>query len=118
MKVKNIDTILLIALILTSCAPAVTVALPTETAVPLPTSSPIPPTATIAPTLTPENVVPTSEPTGPLSAEGPWLVYVHNSPRLGFADLGPVPPEFVLMNQDGSGRTLITLPECYDQVDT
>lgn len=26
--------------------------------------------------------------------------------------------EFVLLNQDGSGRTLITLPECYGQVDT
>ena len=118
MKVKNIDTVLLAALILTSCAPAVTVASPTETASPLPTVSPIPPTATIVQTSTPTTVAPTGESTVPLSAEGPWLVYVHNSPRLGFADAGPVPPEFVLMNQDGSGHALITLPECYGQVDS
>ena len=118
MKVKNINTILLVSVILTSCAPAVTVVSPTETAVPLPTISPVPATTTTAPTLTPENVVPTGEPTAPLSAEGPWLIYVHNSPSAGFADLSPVAAEFVLLNQDGSGRTLITLPECYGQVDT
>jgi hypothetical protein len=118
MKFKNINAVLFIALILTSCAPAITVVSPTETAVPMPTFTPIPPTATVAPTLTPENVEPTSEPTGPLSAEGPWLVYLHNSPRLGFADLSPVPPEFVILNQDGSGRASITLPECYGRVDT
>lgn len=117
MKVKNINTVLLVTLILTSCAPAVTVISPTETAVPMPTFTPIPLTATLPPTLTPENVVPTSEPIVPLSTEGPWLVYVHNSPRPGFADLMPVAAEFVLLNQDGSGRTLITLPECYGQVD-
>ena len=88
-----------------------------EPAVPLPTFSPVRSTAAIAPTPVPETVVPTSKPTGTLSAEGPWLVYLHNSPSLGFADLGPIPAEFVLLNQDGSGRTLITLPECYDQVD-
>ena len=118
MKVKNLHTVLLVVLILISCAPAATVAPSTQATVPLPTSSSIPPTVTIAPTLTPENVVPTNEPTVPLSTEGPWLVYVHNFPRMGFADVGPVPPEFVLMNQDGSGRTLITLPECHGQVDT
>jgi hypothetical protein len=118
MKVKNINTVLLIALILTSCAPVVTVVSSTETAVPIPTSSPVPPSATVAPTLTPENLVPTSEPPVPLSAEGPWLIYVHNSPSPGFGDLSPVAAEFVILNQNGSGRTSITLPECYGQVDT
>src|SRR5215207_4094312 len=116
MKVKNINTVLLVALILTSCAPAVTVVSLTETTVP--TFSPVPPIATVAPTLTPENVVPTSEPTAALSSEGPWLIYVHNSPSPGFADLSPVAAEFVILNQDGSGRTSITMPECYGQVNT
>jgi WD40 repeat protein len=59
---------------------------------------------------------PTNEPISALSAEGPWLVYVHNSPRPGFADLEEIPPEFVFLNQDGSGRTSMTLSGCYDQV--
>ena len=114
MKVKNINTVLLVALILTSCAPAVTVVSLTETTVP--TFSPVPPIATVAPTLTPENVVPTSEPTATLSTEGPWLLYVHNSPRPGFADSESVPPEFVILNQAGSGHTSFILPECHGQV--
>jgi len=117
MKVKTINTVLLMAFVLTSCAPSVVVS-PTETAVPIPTNSPLPPVTTLAPTLVPENVFPTSEPTAALSAEGPWLIYVHNSPRPGFADHNPVAAEFILLNQDGSGRTSITLPECDGQVNS
>jgi len=51
MKIKNIVTILLVTMILISCAPMATV-VPTETAVPTSTLTPIPPTATITPTLT------------------------------------------------------------------
>jgi hypothetical protein len=127
MKIRTIMPVLLVALSV-SCVPATTSA-PAETAVSIPTFTPVPlentqtppASAAIAPTLTPENVVPTSEPTSSLSADGPWLLYVHNSPREGFADLMPVPPEFILLNQDGSGRTSITpitLPECYDKVST
>jgi hypothetical protein len=112
MKVKNINTALLIALILTSCAPAVTVVSPTETIVPLSTFTSIPPTATPVTTLVPQTTVPTSEPIVSLSAEGPWLVYRYNALSLGYADVSGKPEEFVLLNQDGSGRTLITLPAC------
>lgn len=112
MNVKNIHTILLIALILTSCAPAVTVVSPAETAVPIPTVSPLPST-TIAPTRLPENITPTSKPTGSLSADGPWLLYVHNSPLPPMPGSDEVPPEFILLNQDGSGRTSILSPGCY-----
>lgn len=111
MKVKNINTVLLIALILTSCAPAVTVVSPTETAVPMSTFTPLPLTATVMPTRTPENLMLTSEPTNPLSAAGPWLLYVHNSPRPGMMDVPEVPPEFILLNQDGSGLTAIALDD-------
>ena len=112
MKVKNIDIVLLVALILTSCAPAVTLVSPTDTAVPPPTFTAIPPTATLIPTFVPNTAVPTSEPIVSLSAEGPWLVYRHNAPSLGYAAVAGGPEEFVILNQDGSGRTLITLPEC------
>jgi hypothetical protein len=116
MKANNINAVLLIALILTSCTTAIKIVSPTETAAPTSTFTPIPSAATVTPTLTLENLVPTSGPTGSLSAEGPWLVYLHNSPRLGFADVMPVAAEFIFMNQDGSGRTSITLPECDDKV--
>lgn len=116
MKANNINAVLLFALILTSCTPAIKIVSPTETALPTPTFTPIPSAAIITPSLTPENLAPTREPTGSLSAEGPWLVYLHNSPRLGFADVMPVAAEFIFMNQDGSGRTSITLPECDDKV--
>jgi GH35 family endo-1,4-beta-xylanase len=57
MKIKNVVTVLLIAIILASCAPAVTHMPLTETAIP-PTSTftPIPPTPTITPTPAPENL--------------------------------------------------------------
>src|SRR5215212_7557764 len=51
MKIKNIVAILLVTMVLISCAPAATV-IPTETAIPTSTFTPIPPTATITPTLT------------------------------------------------------------------
>jgi len=56
MKTKNIITVLLIAVILASCAPAAKV-VPTETPVP-PTETPVPPTETPVPipTLSPETV--------------------------------------------------------------
>lgn len=116
MKVKNIKAVLLIALILTSCAPAVTVVSPTDTALPQPTFTAIPPTATLIPTFAPETAVPTSEPILSLSPEGPWLVYRHNALSLGYADVSGKPEEFVILNQDGSGRTLITLPDCDERV--
>ena len=117
MKIKNINKVFLTFFILTSCVPAITVVSPTGTAVSKPANSPVPPAVTLSPTLIPENILPTNEPTSALSAEGPWLIYVHNSPRLGFADQNSVAAEFVLLNQDGSGRTSITLPECYGRVD-
>ena len=56
MKIKNIVTVLLVAFILASCAPAAK-AVPTETAIPTSTFTPIPTaTATITPTPTPENI--------------------------------------------------------------
>ncbi len=55
MKIKNIVTVLLIALILASCAPAAKV-VPTETAIPTSTFTPIPPTPTFTPTPSPENI--------------------------------------------------------------
>lgn len=118
MKVKNTKAVLLVALILASCAPELTAVSPTETAAPRSTFAPIPLASTVTPTLIPENLVPTNEPANPLSAEGPWLVYLHNSPRLGYADVMPVAAEFIIMNQDGSGRTSITAPECYNKVST
>lgn len=77
----------------------------TETAIPLPTFE--------LPTVTP---VPT-EVTSLLTLNGPWLVYLHNSPRPAMMDIAEVPAEFVLLNQDGSGRTAITLP-CSQDVNT
>lgn len=55
MKIKNIFTVLLIALILASCAPAAKV-VSTETAIPTSTFTPIPSTPTITPTPLPENI--------------------------------------------------------------
>lgn len=112
MKVKNINTVLFVVLILASCAPAVTVVSPTETFTPLPTFASIPPTATLSSTSIPNTAVPTSESIVPLSTHGPWLVYRHNALTLGYADVPGKPEEFVIINQDGSGRTLITLPDC------
>ena len=118
MKIKIIVPFLLVALIV-SCTPATT-AVPSETAVSTSTFTPVPvrntqtpaPAATAAPTLTPENPVPTGEPTGSLSADGPWLLYVHNSSLPGMPGSDEVPPEFILLNQDGSGRTSITSSGC------
>lgn len=117
MNVNHINGVLLVALILTSCAPAVTSVVPSETDVAMATFTPIPSTVTTTPTLTPENSRLTSEPAGLLSEEGPWLVYLHNVPDLGYGDRMPVAPEFVILNHDGSGGTLITLPECRHKVD-
>ena len=122
MNKKIIVPFLFVALTV-SCMPAPT-AVPSETAVSMSTFTPVPlrdtqsvpPFATIAPTLTPANEVPTSGPTGSLTANGPWLLYVHNSPLPGMPGSDEVPPEFILLNQDGSGRTSITLPACYGQV--
>jgi len=118
MKLKNIHTVLFIALILTSCAPARAAVSSTETAAPMSTATPIPLATAITPTLTPENLMPTDEPTSPLSAEGPWLVYRHNALFLGYADLSGKPEEFIIMNQDGVGRMSITLPDCDDKVNS
>jgi endo-1,4-beta-xylanase len=56
MKIKSVITILLLAIILVSCAPAVTTIPPTETAIPSSTFAPVPPTFTVVPTPTPENI--------------------------------------------------------------
>ncbi|MGB8983307.1 MAG: hypothetical protein WCC12_15635 [Anaerolineales bacterium] len=56
MKIKNIVTILLVVIILASCAPTATILPPTETAIPTPTFTVTPPptaTATVTPTATP-----------------------------------------------------------------
>jgi endo-1,4-beta-xylanase len=55
MKTKNIGTVLLITIILASCAP-VAQPTPTETAIPTATLTPIPLTPTITPTPAPENL--------------------------------------------------------------
>lgn len=63
MKSKNIITVLLIAFIMASCAPAVKV-VPTETIVPTSTFTPIPPTFTPVPSATP-----TETPIPPLESQ-------------------------------------------------
>src|SRR5512138_2089612 len=108
MKVKNVNSVLLVALILASCAPAVPIVSPTETAVPMPVFSPVALTATIPPTSVPENSAPASEPTVYLSVDGPWLVYRHNALSMGYADVAGDPEEFVILNQDGVGRLSVT----------
>lgn len=118
MKFKSINTALLIALITTSCLPAVTVVPPTETVVPLPTFTSTPLAVSAIVTSVPDTAVPTSEQMVSLSPVGPWLVYRYNPLSPGFADVGPIPEEFVLLNPDGSGRLLITLPMCNDQVNS
>lgn len=55
MKVKIIVTVVLVPIILVSCAPAAIV-VPTEMAIPTSTITPIPPTPTITPTPAPENI--------------------------------------------------------------
>ena len=123
MKMKTIVTVLLVALTV-SCVPATT-ALPSETAVSRATFTPAPPRNTQTPPPATITEIPIPEPhtatgasTGPLSTQGPWLLYVHNSPRPGMLDSDEVPPEFILLNQDGSGRTSIALSECYGKVNT
>jgi len=78
--------------------------LQTASATPPPTH---PPTETLTPT-TPALPTPTSMPLL-LSLQGPWLLYLHTIYRPGQMDQGiaDVPEEFVLLNQDGSGRTSI-----------
>jgi WD40 repeat protein len=75
-------------------------ALQTASATPLPTHLPTE-TLTPPPTLTPAPRL--------LSPQGPWLLYLRNIPRPAMMDLAEVPSEFVLLNQDGSGRTSVTL---------
>jgi WD40 repeat protein len=67
-----------------------------------------------------ETLTPTSTLTSAphlLSLQGPWLLYLHNIPRPAMMDISEVPAEFVLLNQDGSGRTSIPLP-CSSDVNT
>jgi hypothetical protein len=49
MKIKNITTVLVVAFILVSCAPAVTVVSPTEATIPTFTFTPVPPTPSSTP---------------------------------------------------------------------
>jgi len=49
MKIKKIITVFLVAIILVSCAPTITVVSPTETIIPILTFTPVPPTATSTP---------------------------------------------------------------------
>lgn len=118
MKIKNINAVLLISLILISCAPAGPVYLPAETVTLLPTFTSIPPKAILIPPPMPETAVPTSELIDSLATHGPWLVYRHNALSLGYADVPGVPEEFVILNQDGVGRMTITLPDCDNRVST
>jgi hypothetical protein len=81
-------------------------ALQTASATPLPTRTP-------TETLTPTPTLPTRTPVPHLlSQQGPWLLYLHNIPRPAMMGIMEVPAEFILMNQDGSGRTSIPMP-CY-----
>ena len=68
---------------------------------------------TIRPTVGPKEPG-TDAPAGSLSSQGPWLLYMHNSPRPGMYDVSDVPPEFLLLNPDGTGRTPIKLDGCFD----
>ena len=87
-----------------------------------PTETPLPPTntpsktATASKTATPSQTpVPTSTPTPdiPLSADGPWLVYLRNNLAIASpADMSPEDEEFVIINQDGSAKKVITPFEC------
>ena len=94
-------------IVLRSTERAATVfALQTASATPIPTRTP-------TETLTPTPTLPTLTPVPRLlSPQGPWLLYLHNIPRPGMMDIPEVPAEFILMNQDGSGRTSIPVP-CY-----
>ena len=86
---------------------------PTET--PLPTNTPSK-TATASKTPVPSKPpAPTSTPTPniPLSADGPWLVYLRNELAIHFAaGMSPEDEEFVIINQDGSAKKVITPFEC------
>lgn len=121
-------------------------AVATQEATAQPTVAPKP-SATRFPTDTP---TPTGEPTVPLSADGPWLVYsrvelspsmpklenepdaplsdkwlrlishssatIHAAPKPDQAAQLPSIGEFGIMNQNGSGRVVITWPECTGNV--
>jgi WD40 repeat protein len=122
----NKKTILLVLLMFTAACAANQSGevVPTETSSPTPlpaATTPTPPDIpkrlilTATPTLRPTST-PTSTPNAPLSAEGPWLLYLYNTPSLRYADVMPIPAEFILINQDGSGRTSITMPKCEDNL--
>ncbi|HKJ28174.1 MAG TPA: hypothetical protein VJ965_11075, partial [Anaerolineales bacterium] len=117
MKSKTIFAILLIVLfILSSCTSDVPAPLPTDTFTPTQTSPLTPVVPTITPTPLPATATPTSAPTStptePLSESGPWLVYLHNIPEPSYYNHAAVLPELIVLNQDGSGRTSIIVPEC------
>ena len=96
-------------LVLRSTERAATVfAIQTASGTFLPTHTPTE-TLTLTPTRTPVPHL--------LSPQGPWLLYLHNIPRPQMMDIMEVPTEFVLLNQDGSGRTSIPLP-CSRDVNT
>ena len=77
-----------------------------------PTETPLPPTNTPSKTATASKTpVPTSTPTPeiPLSADGPWLVYLRNNLAIASpADMSPEVEEFVIINQDGSVKKVVT----------
>ena len=87
-----------------SCVPspsASPTALPSATAAPPPTLPPSPSPTGVGPAPATEAPVPPTIPSGPLSSEGPWLVFVDGSGLpFGGAELWAV-------NPDGSGLTLL-----------
>jgi hypothetical protein len=114
MKIKNIITVLLVFIILASCAPAAKV-VPTETTIPTSTFTPVP-TATITPTLIPT-----------INVEGQNVLDPHfsnpdffdvgnaNSPIVQFAKAFNIKPEDVIaglefkVKQDINGNNFVVL---------
>jgi hypothetical protein len=106
---------LFVLLSVSACQPASTVFSSTQ-----PTSTQIPiiePTSTEAVIPLPTFALPTATPvptkvTSMLTPNGPWLVYLRNYPHPGMADLPDVMAEFGMLNQDGSGLTIIDSSNC------
>ncbi len=70
-------------------------------------------TEAIRPTVGPKEPA-TVAPASSLSAQGPWLFYVRKIPVPGMYDIADVPPELLLLNQDGTGRTPVEIVGCFD----
>ncbi len=118
-KLQQIFAGMLLAVLLIGCtSPAGTTVAPApsgpaSTKVTAGGADPTPAAETVRPTVGPKEAG-TGAPASSLSPQGPWLFYVHNIPRPGMYDVSDVPPELILLNQDGSGRTPVQVSGCFD----